>query len=150
MGQVDSQGPEGSETPPPLPWWDSDGTEVPLESIAIGAATLPSEIEKAHEAGCVVYAPLMQPRDASRDPYLPLPRDGPGVAAWRRRMGTQEAKAIYKERASTAEWVNASIKCRQALQLGVRGLRKVRQVALLAALAHNVSRYIACTAAGVG
>lgn len=49
MGQVDSHGPEGSETPPP-PWWDSDGAEVPLESIAIGAATLPSEIEKAHEA----------------------------------------------------------------------------------------------------
>ena len=33
--------------------------------------------------------------------------DSPAVAAWRARMATDEAKAIYTARAATAEWVNA-------------------------------------------
>ena len=90
-----------------------------------------------------LYAPVPEPKDPTRDRYTPREGDSAPVAQWRQRMGTEEAKAIYKQRASTAEWVNASIKCRQALQLGVRGLGKVRQVVLLAALAHNVCRYMA-------
>ena len=46
---------------------------------------------------------MPKPRDAGRDPYAPLESDGPGVAAWRRRMGGEAAKAVYKQRAATAE-----------------------------------------------
>ena len=101
------------------------------------------EIEVAHGAGCVVYAPPMQPRDASRDPYQPLPRDGPGVAEWRVRMGTEEAKAIYKERAATAECVNALARNRGLQRLPVRGRIKAKAILLWQALAQNLMRTFA-------
>ena len=46
-------------------------------------------------------------RRQDRDPHQPLPGDSATIAEWRQRMGTPEAKEIYKERASTAECVNA-------------------------------------------
>ena len=57
--------------------------------------------------GCTVYAPVPAPKDKEVDRYAPKPGDSPAVAAWRERMGSEEAKAIYKERAATAECVNA-------------------------------------------
>ena len=57
-------------------------------------------------------------------------------------MGTDEAKVIYKERASTAECVNAIARNRGLRQFLVRGLKKVRAVILLYALAHNLMRAV--------
>jgi len=51
-----------------------------------------------------------------------------GVAAWRARMVPDEAKAIYKNRAATAECVNAQSRNRGLQQFRVRGLAKVRRV----------------------
>jgi len=90
-----------------------------------------------------VYAPVQKPKDPTRDPHAPLPTDTPAVAAWRERMGTPEARAIYKERAATAECVNAQARNRGLRQLGVRGLAKVRVLALWYAVAHNLARAIA-------
>jgi hypothetical protein len=53
-------------------------------------------------------------------------------------MGTELAKAIYKERAATSECVNAQARNRGLVRLLVRGLRKVRAIALWFAIAHNV------------
>jgi transposase len=121
---------------------DRYGREPEAMLVDGGFAKL-EEIEVAHEAGCVVYAPLVQPRDASRDPYQPLPRDGPGVAAWRVRMGTEEAKAIYKQRAATAECVNALARNRGLRQLPVRGRIKAKAILLWQALAQNLMRSFA-------
>ena len=55
-------------------------------------------------------------------------------------MGTEAAKAIYKVRGQTAERVNAIARNRGVYQFAVRGLRKVRAIALWFALAHNVMR----------
>ena len=90
-----------------------------------------------------VYAPVQKPKDPTRDPHAPLPTDTPAVAAWRERMGTPEAQALYKERAATAECVNAQARNRGLRQLGVRGLPKVRVIALWYAVAHNLARAIA-------
>jgi IS5 family transposase len=57
-------------------------------------------------------------------------------------MGTAEAKTIYKERASTAECVNALARNRGLRQFLVRGLRKVKAVVLLYVLAHNLRRAV--------
>ncbi len=65
--------------------------------------------------------------------------DLPGVAAWRRRMTSQEGQATYKLRSSTMETVDADLKTYRGLgPFLVRGLRKVRCVALWSALAYNV------------
>jgi IS5 family transposase len=63
-------------------------------------------------------------------------------------MGTPEAKQIYKERAATAECVNAISRNRGLRQFLVRGLRKVRAVALWFAIAHNLMRAVALRAQG--
>jgi transposase len=106
-----------------------------------GFATL-EDIETV-SSRTAVYAPVPQPRNPARDPYVPLPGDSPYVAAWRQRMGTPEAQAIYKERAATAECVNAQTRHRGLRQVLVRGLTKVRAVALWHALAHNLMRTFA-------
>ena len=54
-----------------------------------------------------VYAPVPKSKDSAVDPHEPKPGDSGAVAAWRKRMDTEEAKAIYKEGAATAECVNA-------------------------------------------
>jgi transposase len=92
------------------------------------------------EIGCTVYAPVPKPKDPKVDRHTPRPGDSAAVAAWRQRMGTEEAKAIYKDRAATAECVNALARRRSLVQLVVRGVTKVRAVALWVALAHNVMR----------
>jgi hypothetical protein len=57
-------------------------------------------------------------------------------------MGIDAAKAIYKQRAATAECVNAIARGRGLTQFLVRGLDKVKAVALWYAIAHNMMRAI--------
>jgi len=92
------------------------------------------------QPGTTVYAPIPTPKDETRDPHLPLPTDSSAVAEWRLRMGTVEAKAIYRERASTAECVNAIARNRGLQRFLVRGLAKVKAALLIFALAHNMMR----------
>lgn len=55
----------------------------------------------AEQRGVTVYAPVQQPKDPMRDPHQPRPGGGEEVAIRRVRMGTDDAKVIYKERAAT-------------------------------------------------
>ena len=73
-------------------------------------------------------------------PTFPLATDSPVIAQWRQRMGTPEAKEIYKQRAATVECVNAQARNRGLQRLLVRGLRKARVVLLWFAIAHNLMR----------
>jgi transposase len=110
----------------------------PAEHLADGGFAKLDDIETLAEAGVTTYVPVPAPRDRSRDRHTPRPDDPPAVAAWRKRMGTDEAKAIYKERAATAECVNAQARNRGLIRFLVRGLDKVKAVALWHALAHNM------------
>jgi Transposase DDE domain len=92
------------------------------------------------EIGCTVYAPVQKPKDPKVDRHAPHAQDSERVAEWRQRMGTEEAKTIYKERAATAECVNALARQRGLSQFLVRGLKKVLSIALWHALTHNVLR----------
>ena len=78
-----------------------------------------------------------------QDKHEPKPGDSQAVASWRKRMATPEAKELYKLRAATAECVNAHARNRGLQRLPVRGLPKVKCVALLFALAHNLMREVA-------
>jgi len=97
-----------------------------------------------------VYAPVQKPKDEATDPHAPKASDSEAVAAWRVRMGTEQAKTIYRERAATAECVNAQARNRGLIRLPVRGLAKVKNVVLLFALAHNVMRMFALAPELVG
>jgi len=114
--------------------------KIPAESLVDGGFASLKDIEKASELGTVVYAPVVKPKDKTRDPYVPLETDSASVAKWRQRMGTPEAKEIYKQRASTVECVNAQARNRGLQRLLVRGLSKARAVLLWYAIAHNLMR----------
>lgn len=114
----------------------------PPEMLVDGGFAKHEAIEHLAPA-TTVYAPVQHPKDKTRDPYAPRPGDSPTIAAWRERMGTDEAKTIYKERAATAECVNALARNRGLLRFNVRGLAKVKCVALWYTLAHNLMRGLA-------
>ncbi len=122
--------------------------QYPYEGLVDGGFTSKGEIDKATEKHIVVYAPVQKPKDKSRDPYKPMEGDSKAIASWRERMGTEEAKEIYKERAATAECVNAIARNRGLIQLTVRGLKKVKVSLLWFALAHNVIRAASLCPAG--
>jgi transposase len=113
----------------------------PQEALADGGFVSLADIAAAQAPprGTKVYAPVPQPKDPQRDPHAPLPGDGAQVQEWRARMGTEQAQAIYRHRASTIECVNAQARNRGLTRLLVRGLRKVKAVALWFAIAHNVA-----------
>jgi transposase len=111
--------------------WLTDGGFINLE-----------QIDQLETWGVRVYMPPATPRNPAIDPYKPKPGDTEHVARWRRRMGTKKAKEIYKLRAATAETVNADLRRWRGLQLlPVRGSPKVRCIALLMALTHNLLRW---------
>jgi transposase len=80
---------------------------------------------------------------AAVDKHAPRDSDSRAVAEWRARMASDEAKEIYKDRAATAECVHAQARNRGLVLLPVRGLAKVKCVATLFALAHNLMRMVA-------
>lgn len=100
------------------------------------------QIDRASQS-TVVYGPVPEPKDKTLDRHQAKASDSEAVAAWRERMGTIEAKAIYKRRAATAECVNAQSRNRGLQQFQVRGLAKVKCVMLIFALAHNLMRMAA-------
>lgn len=124
-----------------------DRTHVrPPEVLADGGFSTKEDIQQLNvpEQGYKVYAPVKEEekqRQKGQDPFAPRPGESPELTEWRTRMGTDEAKAIYKERASTAECVNALARQRGLQQFPVRGLEKVRAIAILYVLAHNVRRW---------
>jgi transposase len=95
------------------------------------------------EAGIEVFAPPRQPRTEGGDPYEPQPKDTPEVVEWRKRMKSDEGKETYKQRASTAERINANLRVMGLKQVAVRGLAKVTSAVLLSVLAFNILRAVA-------
>jgi transposase len=110
----------------------------PQETLVDGGFVKHQDIEAAAAQGCQVYAPVPEPKDPQQDRYAPHDGDSAPIIAWRQRMATAEAKAIYKERAATAECVNAQARNRGLVRLLVRGVKKVRAIALWYAIAHNL------------
>ena len=107
---------------------------------------LDPDLDADASSGTLIYTPVQKPKKDNRDPHQPCAGDSPKIAAWRRRMGTEEAKEIYKERAATAECVNAIARNRGLRQFNVRGLTKAKAVILWYVIAHNLMRAVALRA----
>ena len=111
----------------------------PAEHLADGGFARLDDIETLAGNGVTAFVPVPAPKDKTRDRFAPRPDDPPGVADWRRRMGSEHAGAVYKERAATAECINAQARNRGLTRFLVRGMDKVKAVALWHALAHNMA-----------
>ena len=102
--------------------WLVDGGYVSLDGIEAVAAR-----------GSALHAPL---GDALAN------CDRPAIVAWRQRMQSEAGKLLYRMRGQTIEWVNAGARNRGLYGVLVRGVQKVRAVALWHAMAHNLHRII--------
>ncbi|HEV2690341.1 MAG TPA: IS1182 family transposase, partial [Bryobacteraceae bacterium] len=70
-------------------------------------------------------------------------QDAPAVEAFKAKMQTATAQAIYRLRAAVAEFPHAWLKAKIGLrQFRVRGLKKVRCEALWACLAYNLAQWV--------
>ena len=142
--EVTNRGSDAGQSTPMLEQVEQRTGVRPDEALVDGGYAQHEAIDEAAERDVTVYAPVPKPRkEDTRDPHLPREDDSEAVAAWRQRMGTDEAKEIYRQRAATAETVNADAKAHRGLNaLSVRGLGKATGSAMLFALTYNVLRVI--------
>lgn len=147
---VVNEGSDRGQMPPMVEQLERRYDARPKEVLVDGGFVRHEDIEALGdgEKAVTVYAPVAANAKApERDPHDPVETDSETVAQWRARMKTEEAKAIYKERASTAECVNAAARNRGLQQFLVRGVGKALSVALWFAIAHNLMRAVALRAA---
>ena len=111
------------------------------EHITDGGYLSKGVIEAEEQAGVKCYIPL--PKNNKGEPATsPQPNDGPGVAQWRERMQTQEAKEKIKQRGGIAETPNGELKAQRGLdRMLVRGIEKVTAVMLLGAIVYNFTHF---------
>ena len=148
--EVTNAGTDGDQLPPMLDQLGRRYGRTPPEALVDGGFATVATIEQAAGRDCTVYAPLKDEAkqlQAGKDPYAPKKRDDAAVAAWRARMGTAAAKAIYKLRGQVAEWVNAQCRNRGFWSMPVRGQARCRIMGLLYAITHNLLRAVAVRAA---
>ena len=80
--------------------------------------------------------------DDGKDPYAAKPSENNHFTAFRERMGTEEAQAIYRRRAPAAEFPNAVCRNQGLIQFSVRGLVKAKSQVLWHALSYNFRRFM--------
>jgi transposase len=108
----------------------------PKRHLVDGGFNKNDDIEWAATEGVEVYGPPANSKHKT-DPYAPRRGDGPGVAAWRRRMKSPYGKGVYKRRAP-GECINARLRNWGLRQFTVRGREKVLTVLRWFALANNI------------
>jgi transposase len=112
----------------------------PAEYLVDGGFSSREDTTRLEQQGVKVYSPVKKEQkllEQGQDPYARRRGDSDEYYAYRQRMQTPEAKTIYQQRCSTAEFPNAGCRNRGLHQFPVRGLRKVRTIALWQALVHN-------------
>src|SRR4029079_9561383 len=109
---------------------------LPKRQLVDGGFNKNEDIEWAAAAGVKVYGPAVKSKH-NTDPYAARLDDGPGVAAWRRRMKSPHGKGVYKRRAP-GECINARFRNWGLGRFTVRGSEKVRAVLNWFALANNI------------
>jgi transposase len=109
---------------------------LPRRHLADGGFTKGADIEWTASEGVALHCPPTRSKHKT-DPFAPRPQDGPGVAAWRRRMSSPAGKARYKRR-SIGECINARGRRWTLDQITVRGRDKALSVLRWFALANNI------------
>jgi transposase len=112
---------------------------TPMHWLADGGYPKFEAIEALSTAGTQPVVPPTKGRHGGQA-LQPRKTDSPLITKWRAFMGTEEAQALYKKRASSVECANAHLRRRGLTQFNVRGTIKAHAVMLWHALAHNLMR----------
>jgi transposase len=141
---VTNSGSDKGQAPPMLEQVKQRTGRVPEAYLADAGFNDLWSIEETAKRGVTIYTPTLtpgRPRKAGAKSHRKA--ETPAITAWRDRMTTAEAQAIYKDRAATAETANADLRRWRGLnQFPSRGLTKAKTTTLWAALTHNILRWI--------
>ena len=121
----------------------------PKQVLADSGYDAKDDIEHLYSgaAGAIdVFCPLPGSKGKPGDP-TPKPSDGPGVIAWRERMSSEAGLKFYRKRFAT-ERPHADMRNRGLTKLVVRGMTKVKAVALWHVVRYNFlqTRFLRTTA----
>jgi len=118
----------------------------PSRVLADGGYDSKEQIEQVHQAGVAAFVPLPpvkeKPADMEPDPKAEAraardkAKEAPGVQAWRKRMAEADNIALYRQRFA-CERPHADARNRGLQRFTVRGLKKVRAIALWHVTAYN-------------
>jgi transposase len=134
--EVTAIGSDRGLMPPMLTQIEHRHGHRPRRYLVDGGFNKNDDTEWAAGLGVNVYGPPIRSKH-NTDPYAPRRDDGPGVAAWRRRMKSLHGKAVYRRR-SMGECINARFRQWNLRQFVVRGRLKVQAVLSMFALANNI------------
>src|SRR5580658_8274811 len=137
---VTNEGADSAQLLPMLRKLEGQFGRLPNDYLVDGGFGTLRSIDGAEKLGVKVYAPVPPSRRPGADRYARKYADTDRTFRWRRRMSHANAKRVYRQRAATAETVNADLRNRTMSCFTVRGRAKVRAVALLAALTYNLLR----------
>ena len=118
---------------------------VPKQYIADGGFSKKDGVTHVERNGTKFYGVLFNERkqlENGQNPYEPRSGENVHYSTFRKRMGTEEAKEIYRRRAAAAEFPNANCRNQGLYQFSVRGLVKTKAQSLWNALAYNIRRFL--------
>lgn len=118
---------------------------TPKHQLVDGGFTTHEDITDVERQNTQVIGPIPKMGRFEKNgtnPYARQPRDTDEMAAFRERMSTDEAKALYRQRSALAEFPHAEFRNRGLGQFRVRGLKKVRTVTKWYAIAFNFMRML--------
>lgn len=143
--EVTNGGTDGGELPPMLDKVRGHYGKTPVQALVDSAYATQDSVTSAEAGGTKVVSTIPradQLLEHGKDPHARQRRDTPEYAQFRKRMAEPEYQKLYKSRPSIAEFPNADCRNRNLRQFRVRGLVKVKAVALWHALAFNFLRLI--------
>ena len=142
---VTNSGSDSGEAVPMLEQIEERTGQKPKEYLVDGGYTDKQTVDEMAARKVTLYGPVVE--RWGQDPHATKMTDSAARAAWRKRMATPRAKAIYRDRAQYSERVNADLKTKRTLtQFLVRGHQKVLCIVLWNALAYNLLRWLSVTA----
>jgi transposase len=142
---VTNGGTDGGELPPMLDKVRQQYGRTPKQALVDSAYATQESVTAVERTGTKVVSTVPraeQLEQHGKDPHARQRRDTDEYAVFRARMAEPEYQTLYKSRPSIAEFPNADCRNRNLRQFRVRGLVKVKAVALWHALAFNLLRLI--------
>lgn len=123
----------------------SDYGKTPKKVLVDSAYATKEGVTSVESAGSEVVSTVPRSNQLAKhgkDPHARQKGDSEEYANFRARMATEDYQNLYKLRPSIAEFPNADCRNRNLRQFRVRGLAKVKSVALWHALAFNFMRML--------
>jgi len=142
---VTNEGTDGSEMPPMLDKLEEHYGKRPGTCIVDSAFATKDSVTKAEQKQTTVIGGIPRASQLEKnghDPHAAQRNDTPEYIRFRERMAQPESQELLKQRPKVAEFPNAVCRNQGLRQFLVRGLQKVKAVALWHAIAFNFRRML--------